>query len=149
MLQETHSVEGRAAMLKLPKDTAALWSNGSSHQAGVGRLVKHSFLANFNLVVPQNWVETSPVHAAVLRLREPNGASDLMVIYTRSGEAAQDRRETMRLMSVSITPLTHSLNVGERLINQGLPPPDPEPWSFCPLTPLNNPWERLGAFSDL
>ncbi|CAK0871611.1 unnamed protein product [Prorocentrum cordatum] len=92
MLQETHSNVGRAEALKLPPDMPAFWSDGTSHQAGVGIIVKHAFLAHFNPVVPQDWVEVVPGRVALLHLRGPAGALDLVAVHLPTGPHASSER---------------------------------------------------------
>ena len=47
-LQETHSVEGRARMLRLPSHSTAFYSHGTARTAGVCLWVKKAFLQQFN-----------------------------------------------------------------------------------------------------
>ena len=95
MLQETHGNEGREAALKLPGNRTAFWSDGTAHQAGVGMLISHEFLEHFNPVAPQDWVEIVPGRVAMLRLRGPEGALDLVAVYLLTGPQTTAEKRTM------------------------------------------------------
>ena len=95
MLQETHGNEGREAALRLPGNRAAFWSDGTAHQAGVGMLISHEFLEHFNPVAPQDWVEVVPGRVAMLRLRGPEGALDLVTVYLPTGPQTTAEKRNM------------------------------------------------------
>ena len=88
--QETHSTQGRARMLRLPRECTAHWSHDSTHTAGVGLWIRHSFLQHFNPAQAGDWVEIVPGRAAVLRLNGPLGSLDIFVVYMHTGAAHQD-----------------------------------------------------------
>ncbi|CAK0831798.1 unnamed protein product [Prorocentrum cordatum] len=106
--------EGKSAALKLPRDVSAFWSDGTSHQAGVGVLIRHSFLLNFNPCSEEDWVEIVPGRVAVLRLRSPHGALDIVSVYLSTGPsqgAPQERPECFRRMSQHLRPADKVLTV--------------------------------------
>ena len=69
-----------------PRDCRAWFSPGTSRRAGVGLVVKESFLAQFDPAMTR-WEEVVPGRAAVLRLKGPLGALDLYTLYFATGTA--------------------------------------------------------------
>jgi exonuclease III len=102
-LQETHSTKGRIEALRLPPGTNAFWSHGTTHQAGIGLVVKTSFMDNFNPVAPEDWNEIVEGRVAALRLRGPDGSLDIFVVYLQSGEEGSvERAAAIRKLAASI-----------------------------------------------
>ena len=101
-LSETHSLEGRIATAVLPSGCQYFWSHGTSSQAGVGLVVKDSFLQQFNEIVrDDDWVEIEPGRMAKLCLRGPHGSLDLIiVVYLASGADSAIRAARHRSISL-------------------------------------------------
>ena len=87
MVTETHSNAGK---VKAKSDIItslnfrAWWSHGTNRRAGVGILVRNSFLQQFSSKPPQ-WIHIQKGEAAVLRLSGPSGDLDLFVSYFPTG----------------------------------------------------------------
>ena len=82
-LSETHGLEGEGGAWSCPFGFRAWFSPGTSRRAGVGLLVKQSFLAQFS--ANPVWDEVVPGRAGILRLRGPSGALDLVMLYFPMG----------------------------------------------------------------
>ena len=83
-ISETHGLEGEAAAWRGPQDCVGFYSAGTARRAGVGLLVKRSFMQHFDAAATQ-WLELLPGRAAVLRLRGPQGSLDLYSLYFPTG----------------------------------------------------------------
>ena len=101
-MQETHSVEGRSRMLRLPGHSTAFYSHGTSRTAGVCLWVKKAFLQQFNPITARSWVEVEPGRAAILRLDGHLGSLDLGVVYLHSGAARAQRDATKAAINRSL-----------------------------------------------
>ena len=88
ILTETHSSAGESLAWHAPPDTTAWWSHGTNARAGVGLILRNSFLQRFHQPSCQ-WEEIVPGRAAVLRLRGPSGSLDLWAVYFATGIAAE------------------------------------------------------------
>ena len=86
IITEAHVTEGaRLGFTDLP-GTTSWWSPGTAARAGVGIVVKHSFLHRFRLASPE-WLEVEPGRLAVLRLCGASGGLDLIACYMPTGVA--------------------------------------------------------------
>ena len=84
LLTEAHSTVGGArAYVDLP-GTRSWWASGTAARAGVGIIVKESFLQRFGLAIPQ-WHILEIGRLAVLKLVGPQGALDILVGYYPTG----------------------------------------------------------------
>ena len=80
MLSEAHVTPGiKLGYRRLP-GTRAWWSCGTPARAGVGIVVRQSFLDKFTLAEPE-WLEPGVGRLATLRLRGTSGNLDLVVCY--------------------------------------------------------------------
>ena len=84
-IADSHGLEGVAAAWSCPDDCRCWFSPGTTRRAGVGIVIKKSFLQQF-AIVPPRWVQLVPGRAAVLQLRGTGGALDLHVVYFATGE---------------------------------------------------------------
>ena len=110
-LEETHSSKGRADMLKLPANLTALWSDGSSRQAGIGIMLNRSFLENFNEIDPNlHWIEIEKGRAAMLKLAGKQGTLHIIVVYMDT-KSACERKLLMDKISRFIRPKGEALTV--------------------------------------
>ena len=113
-LQETHSTDGAVKAMSMPTGIRPFWSHGSTRKAGIGLLVKEQFLLNFNAVTDDSWEEVEPGRAAVLRLRGPQGALDIFVLYHHTGASTQaksSRSSTRAFLSTAIQPQAEVLSI--------------------------------------
>ena len=100
MLQETHSTVGAMETWSPPPGCRYFSSHLSQSEAGVGILVSHKFLKNFDPVpddediTPAIWEEIQPGRVACLRLSGPQGNLDLMVVYLKTGHDWKARRSS-------------------------------------------------------
>ena len=95
ILSETHVTEGsRLACTNLP-GTASWWSCGTAARAGVGIVVKKTFLDKFGLQEPR-WVEHEPGRLASLHLIGAEGALDITACYMPTGVARSLHSEADR-----------------------------------------------------
>ena len=86
MLSETHVTPGSRLGYKQIPGTQAWWSCGTAARAGVGIVVKQSFLDKFTLAEPE-WMEPEAGRLATLRLHGASGNLDLVVCYLPTGVA--------------------------------------------------------------
>ena len=84
-ITEAHVLEGVAVAWSCPSDCRCWFSPGTQRRAGVGLVVKLDFLKQFDAPRREDWIETVPGRAAVLRLRGPAGALDLHIAYFATG----------------------------------------------------------------
>ena len=113
-LQETHSTDGAVKAMSMPTGIRPFWSHGSTRKAGIGLLVKEQFLLSFNAVTDDSWEEVEPGRAAVLRLRGPQGALDIFVLYHHTGASTQaksSRSSTRAFLSTAIQPQAEVLSI--------------------------------------
>ena len=103
-LQETHSVEGRARMLRLPivtprpsTPTARPVPQGSAY------LLRRSYSTS-TPITDRSWVEVEPGRAAILRLDGHLGSLDLCVVYLHTGAARAQRDATKAAILRSLRP---------------------------------------------
>ena len=78
LLSETHSTRGGELAYVDIRGTRSWWSAGTAARAGVGVIVKESFLERFNSAVPQ-WLVLEPGRLAALRLVGEQGSLDILV----------------------------------------------------------------------
>ena len=111
-LQETHSDEGRARIWTHPVDVTAFWSHAENqHTAGVGLLVKSSFLQQFSPTTDASWKTIAHGRAAALRLDGPLGSLDIYTVYLHSGQQRQARESLIRTLASFIRPRSESLSL--------------------------------------
>ena len=109
--QETHAQEGRTLAFKLPDHHCAIWANGTTRQAGIGIVLKHSFLRMFDTVDPVHDFEViENGRAATLHLRGPYGNLDIVCVYLDATSSAE-RCRTMRKVGGRISPRSTALTV--------------------------------------
>ena len=111
-LQETHSNKGKELGTKLPPNITAFWSHGSNYQAGVAIMVQLEFLKCFNPVRDEDWVQVEPGRTALLRLRGPAVAMDLICVYWATGVGTRGmRKESMTKLAETLSPSSSVLAV--------------------------------------
>ena len=99
-LQETHSTTGALSTWTHPAGTRYFSSHGTAAWAGVGILIRTSFLDQFHplpsdeVLTPSHWEEIEKGRVACLHLDGPNGALDLMVCYLATGNARRQRDDS-------------------------------------------------------
>ena len=98
---ETHSTKGKAqaeAHRFNQLGYTCFWSHGGHKRAGVGVIIKNTFLQQFDLAAPR-WIQISPGEAAVLQLAGPNGQLDICSIYFPTGNQARGGNSLLQLRS--------------------------------------------------
>jgi exonuclease III len=113
-LQETHSTDGSVRAFRAPAGVRCFWSHASVRQAGVALWVKETFLAKFNPVTNESWVEIEQGRAGVLRLRGAEGALDIFVLYHHTGSSAlakAARDSTRTNISAAVRPQPEVLSI--------------------------------------
>ena len=109
--QETHGQEGSTSALALPAGHVAFWNNGSTHQAGIGVVVKHAFLKQFNTINPdQDWIILIPGRLATLRLHGPHGNLDITCAYF-DATSHDARRSAIHVLSQSLRGRSVALSI--------------------------------------
>ena len=111
---EAHCLRGRADALCLPAEFTAVWSNGTASTAGIGIVLKRSFLAKFHPVDRQrDWLEIVPGYVAVLRLNGPSGSLDVFCCYFPTGQSAssQNRTDAMAEVARYVRPQAEALSI--------------------------------------
>jgi hypothetical protein len=84
LISESHGTAGGNNAWRPPLGCSAWWSPGpSSNSAGVGIIIKNSFLGLFS-AAPQ-WTIIWPGRAAMLSLRGSQGSMDIIVTYFHTG----------------------------------------------------------------
>ena len=84
LLTDACGTEGGHLIWRPPTGCSAWWSAGASTaHAGVGIVVQDRFMARFE--EPPRWSVVWPGRAAVLSLRGPEGALDIIVAYFPTG----------------------------------------------------------------
>jgi hypothetical protein len=78
MITEAHATAGGSLAFKDLPGTVSWWSSGTAARAGVGIIVKNSFISKFGLQAPV-WAEVEPGRLAVLSLCGDDGNLDLAV----------------------------------------------------------------------
>ncbi|CAK0822989.1 unnamed protein product [Prorocentrum cordatum] len=98
---EAHGTKGKEDAFSLPPGCAAYWSHLSARRAGVGIVLRRSFLNKFAQVRDGDFLEPEPGRVARLRLRGPHGNVDIWAIYLTTGEGpANDRLARDRSHSI-------------------------------------------------
>ena len=111
-LQETHSDEGHARIWTHPVDVTACWSHADNqHTAGVGLLVKSSFLQQFSPATDASWQTIVRGRAAALHLDGPLGSLDIYTIYLHSGQQRQARETLIRTLASCLRPRSEALSL--------------------------------------
>ena len=92
--QETHGTIGSQRAFRPPAGATAFWAPGSAARAGVGLVVKDSFLSLFDCA-SRHWQILEAGRLAVLRIRGQLGCLNLVVCYFPTGtRTAIEPRET-------------------------------------------------------
>ena len=84
MLAETHGTDGTQQAYTPPAGTRAYWSAGTAARAGVGLLIRESFLERFQLH-PPSWEVLDEGRLACLHLQGQEGSLDLFACYFPTG----------------------------------------------------------------
>ena len=109
-LGETHSNLGKVQAACIPPGARAFWSHGTNAQAGIGFLVKESFLSNFNPCTDDDWEQVEPGRVSRLSLRGPQGSLDIWILYLSSGSNTA-RRSSMSSIADKVTNRTSTLSL--------------------------------------
>ena len=68
----------------------AVWANGSTRKAGIGIVLKHTFLSKFNKVDPHRDFEVvEEGRIAILHLRGGQGNLDIICVYLDAHSSAK------------------------------------------------------------
>ena len=111
-LQETHSTQGGVDAATHLSRTLAFWSHGTSHQAGVGLVLRDDFLKQFNQCDTEtDWEEVVPGRVAILHLRGPTGSLDIVIAYLHTGAARHERAQAIRMLSARLQPQESALTI--------------------------------------
>jgi len=95
-LQETHATAGFVHIAALPRGARFWWAHATQQMGGIGFGVSHRFLARFHLPREEDWVVLDPGRLAQLRLRGPEGAVHLYVVYMATGDGSKEQRGITR-----------------------------------------------------
>lgn len=87
-VSELHNLEGEGGVWRCPPEFTPWMAPGTTARAGVGLIVRNSFLDKFGAARPR-WEVLVPGRAAVLRLRGPQGGLDLYTLYFATGSDAE------------------------------------------------------------
>ena len=109
LVQETHSTQGVMSTWGGIPDARFFASHGTSHQAGVGIFISEQFINQFD--PHPEWQEISPGRMAILRLRGPQGALDLCVIYMHTGASRRDRDGLRGSLAPALRPSNQALTM--------------------------------------
>ena len=88
MLAETHSTVAASTTYTEIPGTLSWWSAGTAQRAGVGIIVRSSFLNRFGSHPPE-WQEIAPGRLAKLTLRGPEGSLQILTGYMPTGTRRQ------------------------------------------------------------
>jgi hypothetical protein len=105
-LQETHSTKGRASAFVPEQGTTVSWSHDGRVTAGIGLLVKTSFLGKFAC---HEWEEIEQGRVGRLKLRGALGSLDLWVVYSSATDPAA-RTDSIRKMASHMMPADRALS---------------------------------------
>ena len=108
-LGETHNNPGKVQAAFIPPGARAFWFHGANAQAGIGLLVKESFLSNLNPCTDDDWEQVEPGRVARLSLRGPQGSLDVWVLYLASGSKTA-RRSSMSSIAGKVKNRTGALS---------------------------------------
>ena len=114
IITETHSTPGKIIGAKQPTGYKCFWSHGSSTQAGVGLVVSHQFLTNFNPVESADWAELEQGRLARLSLKGPQGSLDIFAVYMQSGSDPSNRnarKHSIQILGNNIQPQDSVLSI--------------------------------------
>ena len=99
LVSETHSTEGKIQAEQYRFEQLGFtcyWSHGGHRRAGVGIIIRNSFLREFDATPPQ-WIDISPGEAGVLRLSGPKGQLDLFTLYFPTGNQGRGNHSLFNL----------------------------------------------------
>ena len=109
---ETHGTQGVEQATQPPTGCRAFWSHGTASVAGIGLVIKQTFLQQFNPTHDDDWVHIVPGRVGRLSLRGALGCLDIVVAYFPTGqEGAHDRMAIMDKMSHHIQSRETTLTV--------------------------------------
>ena len=93
-------------------DVTAFWSHAENqHTAGVGLLVKSSFLQQFSPTTDVSWQTIAHGRAAALRLDGPLGSLDIYTVYLHSGQQRQAWESLIRTLTSFSRPRSEALSL--------------------------------------
>lgn len=92
-LAETHNTTGKDTTAFKRPGVSAFWAHGTNSTAGIGLLVRDSFLRNFNPTVEGAWSIICPGRIGRLRLEGAQGCLDIYVLYLTTGNSSSDRED--------------------------------------------------------
>ena len=90
---EAHCTAGKERAFALPQDCVGHWSHFSARRAGVGIVLRRSFLEKFATFQDGDFQELEPGRIARLRLRGPAGNLDIWAVYLTTGEGPTNDRQ--------------------------------------------------------
>jgi len=114
IIQEAHSLVGRADALKLSGEFTALWSDCSASTAGIGIILNNNFLKQFDAITRENnWIEIIKGYVAILKLKGPEGNLDIFCCYFPTGDSsyATIRKDVSHTISQHIAPQSEVLTI--------------------------------------
>jgi hypothetical protein len=112
IVSETHGTDGKAAAYAIPPGTTAFWSHRTGSSAGIGCLVKDSFLKTFNQ--PPMWTIFCAGHLARLSLQGQQGMLQIWCVYYPNGDRPKDaeaRQHLTKTIAQNCLPPGHSLSI--------------------------------------
>jgi exonuclease III len=111
MLQETHATDGSVLTWKPPEGYQLHYLNGTASIAGVGILIRHSFLANFDTPLSLQLDDIVPGRIGRLRLHGSEGDLDLYTVYLTTGDAKVERAAQRRALAKALAPPERALSI--------------------------------------
>ena len=111
VFSEVHSTTGKADAYRLPPGCVGFWSHLSSARAGVGIVLKDTFLARFRKIKDDDFVEFDPGRLARLRLEGPEGCLDIWTVYCTTGKDVKARDHTHAILGANLAPARSVLSI--------------------------------------
>jgi len=91
---ETHGSQGTVDAATMPDNCIPFWTHGTTHQAGIGLLLKQEFLNKFNPVNPErDWNPIVPGRVGILSLQGSLGSLDIVVAYFATGQEGSSQQQ--------------------------------------------------------
>ena len=112
---ETHGTRGKSLAFSLATEYEAHWSNFSASRAGIGIILKKSFLDRFEPFVEVDIQEIEEGSLARLTLRGRDGNLDIWAVYLTTGEGpsqdVQARTHSRSLLTEHMAPNDSTLSI--------------------------------------
>ena len=111
MMQELHSTEGSVLTWNPPEGYNFFHLHGSAASAGVGILIRRSFLDLFDTPPSPQLDNIVPGRIGRLRLKGKLGSLDLYSVYLTTGDAKSERSAQCRALAKALAAPEHALSI--------------------------------------